>query len=343
MIPYMPTLVVRTRQAVAAIELNGTPVGDASPDRHLALPLSDSGEYYIGIYPLADDERRYYPVVRKLRFQNGALLPILSGDVKAYAWPGGIYEAIFSPGVLPAPQETVFPFTIDQLTLPDGCIATLYYENGLRVAIEQGQRLRCGAVLGEEHAGRLQLLQNGFLCVVAGKPNLPGGKLPEKYGAKLLILDNEYHEALRISGNAVGLENENVVRFTRLPTLLWHEHRQVYQYQSGVFEAEEPILGFFTHTPRQLAGDGEVMRAFCEAVRYGLWEEAFSYLSAELAAGLTPQTIRECMGDFVDLRTPYVNEDHMIGLCYQEQDGAVPVRVFTFSFSNGKIDNILEG
>ncbi len=340
--PYMPTLVVRTRQSVAAVELNGAPVGDASPDRHLALPLSDSGEYYIGIFPLSDDERRYYPVVRKLLFQNGALLPALSGDVEAYAWPGGIYEAVFSPGVLPAPQETVFPFTVQQLSLPDGCVATLYYENSLRLAIEQGQRLRCGAILGEEYTGRLQLLQNGMLCVVAGKTNLPGGELPEKYGATLLVLDKDYHEALRISGNAVGMENETAVRFTRLPTLLWHERRQVYRYQDGAFQAEEPALGFFTHAPRQLTQGREVMRAFCEAVRYRLWEEAFSYLSPGLAAGLTPETIRECMGDFTDLRAPYANEDCMLGLCYPEKDGVVQVRVFTFSFDHGKIDNISE-
>lgn len=340
--PYMPTLVVRTRHSVAAVELNGVPVGDASPDRHLALPLSDSGEYYIGIFPLADDERRYYPVVRKLHFQNGVLLPAHSSDVESYAWPGGIYEAVFSPGILPESVEMVFPFTVDQLTLPDGCVATLYYENGLRVAIEEGQRLRCGATLGGEHIGRLQLLQSAMLCVVAGKPNLPGGELPGKYGATLLVLDKDYHEALRISGNAVGIENETAVRFTRLPTLLLHERRQVYRYQDEAFHAEEPTLGFFTHAPRQLTGEREVMRAFCEAVRYQLWEEAFSYLSPGLAAGLTPVTIRECMGGFTDLRAPYANDGSMLGLCYPEQDGVVQVRVFAFSFANGKIDNISE-
>ena len=84
------------------------------------------------------------------------------------------------------------------------------------------------------------------------------------------------------------------------------------------------------------------MRAFCEAVRYRLWEEAFSYLSPGLAAGLTPETIRECMGDFTDLRAPYANEDCMLGLCFPEKDGVVQVRVFTFSFDHGKIDNISE-
>lgn len=340
--PYISTLVVRTRHTVAAVELNGAPVGDVSPDRHIAVPLSESGDYYIGIFPLTDDGRRFYPVVRKLRFQNGALLPALSGDVEAYAWPGGIYEAVFSPGVFPAPEETVFPFTVDQLTLPDGCIATLYYENGLRIAIEEGKRLRCGAMLGREHTGKLQLLQDGMLCIVAGKPNLPGGELPGKYGTTLLVLDKEYHEALRIFGNAAGMENETAVLFTRLPTLLRHERRQAYRYRDGTFHADEPVLGFFTHTPRQLTEEREVMYAFCEAVRYQLWEEAFSYLSPELAAGLTPETIRACMGEFADLRAPYANEDRMIGLCYPQNEGAMQVRVFTFSFTKGKIDNIME-
>ena len=138
------------------------------------------------------------------------------------------------------------------------------------------------------------------------------------------------------------MENETAVLFTRLPTVLQHERRQVFRLEDGVFHAEEPVLGFFTHTPRQLTQEREVMYSFCEAVRYQLWEEAFSYLSLELAAGLTPETIRACMGEFTDLRAPYANEERMIGLCYSKNEGAVPVRVFTFSFTNGKIDNIIE-
>ncbi len=148
--------------------------------------------------------------------------------MKAYAWPGGIYEAVFSPGVLPAPQETVFPFTVNQLTLPDGCIATLYYENGLRVAVEQGQRLRCGAMLGEEHTGRLQLLHNGMLCVVAGKPNSARRRAAREVWGDMLVLDKDYHEALRISAATPWVwKTKPPCDLQRLPTLLWHEAQQV--------------------------------------------------------------------------------------------------------------------
>ncbi len=340
--PYIPTLVVRTRHAVAAVEMNGAPVGDASPDRHLALPLSDSGEYYIGIFPLSDDERRYYPVVRKLRFSNGVLQCEHSSDVEAYAWPGGIYEAVFGPGVFPTQPEAVFPYTIDQAELPDGCLATLYYENGLRLAVEDGMRLRYGAVLGEAQNGKLYPLQNGMLCATAGSPDIPGGELPEQYGTELIVLDKEYTELLHITGSAVGLENNNAIRFTRMDTLLMHERRQVYRLTDGKYIAEEPALGFFTHAPRHLLSTKEILRAFCESVRYGLWDEAFSYLSPGLAAGLTPQTVRDCMGGFTGIRAPYVNDDQMLGLCYPPKDGVIPVRVFTFAFDNEKIDNILE-
>lgn len=340
--PYMPMLVVRTHHANVAVEMNGAAVGEASPGEHLALPLSDSGEYYIGIYPLSDGEFRYYPKVRKLCFAGGVLQPVESGDVEVYAWPGGVYESVLEPGILPELPEPVFPFTIDQLTLSDGCIATLYYENGLRLAVEEGTRIRYGTHLSAAHTGKLSLAQNGMLCAIAGEPELPGGDVPEDYGGALLILDSDYHELLRISGHAVGFHNEAATRFQRLHTQLGHERKQIYRWTGGEFAAEEPQLGFFTHTPMPPAPGREIIRAFCEAVRYELWEEAFSYLSPGLHDGLDIDTVHECMGEFIGCRLPLSRQEHAMGLIYPAKDGIQPVRVFSFAFENGLIDNISE-
>ena len=162
----LPMLVVRTRNATAAVEMNGVLMGEVEENAYLALPLAESGEYYIGIYPILRNAHHYFPVVRKLKFVQGELKPVESTDVEVYAWPGNVCEAIFTPGVLPTEKRAVFPYTVDQVRLPDGCTATLFYENGLRIAVEEGMRIRYGTVLGELCAGRLLVKPNGHVFVL---------------------------------------------------------------------------------------------------------------------------------------------------------------------------------
>ncbi len=340
--PYMPMLLLRTRHAHAAVELNGRLIGEASPEGHLVLPLSNDTEYYIGIYPLSDDAYSLYPVVRKIRFSDGAPLPLQSADVELYAWPDSVYEAMLSPGVLPVQPVTVFPYTVDQISLPDGCIATLYYENGLKFAVEDGVRIVYGTTLLEGRTGSVRLLGNRMLCVTAGEANLPGGDLPSGYGGMLLILDGSYREKLRISGDAVGMQKEHAVSFTRLPTQLKHERKEIYRLIDGEYSKGETSLGFFTHTPPAPAPGRQLVRAFCEAVLLELWDEALSYLTPALQEGLTPDTMRQFFGEFTGVRLPFSRQDKAIGLTYPPKDGVVPVRVFSFTFDGDKIDNITE-
>ena len=339
---YMPMLMIRTAGSHAAIELNGSIIGEAAEEAHLALPLSESGKYYIGIYPLEDDERRYYPVVRKLSFSKGALLAIKSDDVEAYEWPGGVYETIFSPGVFRQREEPVFPFVLDQLVLAGGRIATLYYEDGLKLAIEEGSKVRFGTFLSQHKDGRLLLKPNGVLFAFYGLPELPGGMVPEGYAKGVLVLNNKYDELMRIEGEAVGLLEDGIVRFTRLDTLLEHERREVFYIKEDEVEAKPPLIGFYTHTPKKPEQSGEMIRAFCDAVRYELWDEAFSYLTKSLAEGLTSAEIISCLGEFSGCRAPLSRSESAMGLVYPAQNGISKVRVFTFSFLGGLIDNLAE-
>lgn len=338
----LPMLVVRTTEATAAIELNGTLMGEASPTAHLVIPLSDSGDYYIGLYPLQDGRKRYFPVMRKLRFEQGVLQSVGSEDVQAFIWPNGIVEAVFPLGILPEAAEIVFPYTIQQLKLPDGCMATLYYENGLRLAIEEGERVRYGVLLGAATTGRLLYAKCGLLVALAGGCRLPEADAPEGYGGLLLALDEKYHEVLRLSGDAVGYEVDSAVVFHRLPTLLGHDKKKKYRYADGAFLEEEEQIGFFTHSPARLDGGYATIRAFCEAVLFELWEEAFSYMTPALREGLDAETIRDCFGSFTGLRAPIPRQENTIGLLYGKQEERIPARIFSFQLEGGLIDNIME-
>lgn len=337
---YMPMLIIRTRYGAVAVELNGALVGEASPASHVAVPLSETGEYYLGIYPLRSEEGRYFPVMRKLCFVQGVLQPLESDDVEAYAWPDGIYEVIVAPGVLPAPRLPVFSFMVDQLQLRDGSTATLYYEDGLRLAVEQNGRVKYGAVLGEYRTGKLQLGASGQLFALAGEPSMQSAYAPEGYASTVLALSGGFKELLHVQAQAAGLREEAVVCFGCLPTLHAHDEKQVYTFADGEYTSQPPQIGFFTHAPLVLEGQAMVMRAFCEAVQYRLFEEAFTYLSPALREGLDEGTLKEFLGACIKTRPPFFRRDRMIGLVYGEEGGIHAVRLLLFTFEEGKIDNM---
>lgn len=47
----VPLLVIRA-DTPALVEVNGHPAGECGADAHIALPLSDSGDYYVALLPL---------------------------------------------------------------------------------------------------------------------------------------------------------------------------------------------------------------------------------------------------------------------------------------------------
>ncbi len=346
---YLPMLIVRTSVCIAAVAVNGTFLGEASPGEHLALPVSHNGDYYVAIYPLVNGSWYYYPVVRKLTFVSGILQALQGDDVEAYAWPDGVFEVIITPGVLERHHTHTFPFTVDRIALPDGCVGTLYFENGLRFAVEQDSRIRYGTLLGDMKTGHVTRRADGLLCVVAGVGRLPAEDMPQGYGGKLLVLDASCQELLCMEGDAVGMEGDAAVLFKRLNTELGHESRQVFRLKDGAFLAEAPQIGFFTHSPAAPTPGRAMIRAFCDAVCYELWEEALSYLTTALREGLNKEVIRDCLGQFDGCRTPFVREDAAIGLTYsaaqsdaQQRRLVTAVRMFSFTFEDGKIDNLAE-
>jgi hypothetical protein len=68
----VPALIIYA-DTPSLIEVNAQPVGEASPASHIALPVSDSGDYYITAAPLYDSEdMRRYSITRKLSLEEGA-------------------------------------------------------------------------------------------------------------------------------------------------------------------------------------------------------------------------------------------------------------------------------
>lgn len=339
---FMPIFILRVKGVEAAIEVNGTIIGTCSSDDYITLPVSENGEYYIGVFPLKNSvTRRFYPVVRKITLSNGEITFAPCDDVEIYAWPNGMYELIFTLSECAQNEPGMFPYIVEKMKLPDGCIATLYYENGLKLAIEKDSRVILGTALDGVDDGEMHLNKKGMLIIIAGTPDVEYA--PEGYGKVLLILNETYSELLRVSADAVGLEANSAIAFETLGTILKHEKKRVINYNGGAFVEQDAAIGFFTRIQPVPKPGSEMTRAFCEAVMLGEWDEAYLYLTPELKEGLTKSIISDCLGDFTGCRETFASKDNLIGLTYSSCDnGVMPVRVFLFEYNNGLIDNLSE-
>ena len=102
----VPLLIIRA-DAPALIEVNGHPAGECGADSHIALPLSDSGDYYVALLPLFDrEDARLYPVTRKISFENGSIrsrpAPAPLRFCLPYSIPHRPYRAAFGRAHVPA-------------------------------------------------------------------------------------------------------------------------------------------------------------------------------------------------------------------------------------------------
>lgn len=92
----VPLIIIRA-DCPALIEVNGQLLGECGEGAHVAMPASDTGDYYICAIPLNDDPPRW-PVTRKLRLEGGVLANRPAADVSICTWPGGVYELCLHTG-----------------------------------------------------------------------------------------------------------------------------------------------------------------------------------------------------------------------------------------------------
>lgn len=337
----VPLLLIRA-DTPALIEVNGHPAGECGTDSHIALPLSDSGDYYVALLPLSDDaDARLYPVTRKISFENGSISTRPAPDVGVCAWPGGVYELTMRAGRLRCDAACRIPYRVDRMEPRlNGRMfqLTLYYENGLKLSVEEGGRALGGYALGEGAGGSLGVVELAGVPFVAVRTH-------GKTGERVLLLSANMEEALDVSAKAVQVAGDAVEAIDPLGTLLGHERRIRYTYEKeGDFVPSSPETGFFTRAPQRPRGTLERAIAFAEAVREGFEAEAMSYLTDDLASSVGFDALREFLGTFTVARPPVSDASgRYIGLIATEEGNLCCARLYEFEFAqDGRIENITE-
>lgn len=335
----LPLLIIRS-DVHSLIEVNGRMEGEVLPDGHLALPLSDTGDYYICAIPLKDEtSARRYCVTRKLSVQDGVVEPPHSDDVELCTWPGSAYELFLRPGTLPREAHRAPPFTLSELTWRQGQTErrfTLYYENGLRLCVQEAGAILCAYTLGEGDTGALSFTEVDGTKLLAASVQAGARQ-------RLLIVDYDFAVLLDITADAVLLEDGRPCAIHRKDTLLGHEQRILYALGKDGFAPLDAQVGFFTHAYRPPQDRLSAAIAFCEAVREGLEEEARSYLAQDLAKALDFNDIREFFGDFDCCRPPLSDRSgRLLGLIYHSGAHLKSAQLFEFEYEGAMISNVTE-
>lgn len=261
----VPLMVIRP-DVHALIEVNGHIVGECAASSHTALPISDSGDYYVCVIPLGSDMgAKRYAVTRKISFEEGALKGGLAPDVTVCGWPGGVFEFTISTGSLESGDTALFPYTISTLTLPDERELTLYYENGLKLSVQSDEESCYALTLGPGSSGRMELIDIMDMQYVAVFAYLETGE-------RLILLDEHMHSALDITGYSIQIKESSIIKIDGTNTLMGHEKRTYYTKKpDGTFAEQDPETGFFTHEYEYPKDHLGIATAFCEAVRESLF------------------------------------------------------------------------
>lgn len=335
----VPMLMIRS-DIRSLVEVNGALLGEGAWDSYVAMPVSGDGEYYVCVSPLTDDKTyKRYPVTRKIEFCDGKLKQPPPKDVLVCMWPGGVYEISICPGKLPVEEAAPFPFTLDQAELGQGAKRrqfTLYFDNGLKLAVEEAGNIIKGFTLGDGSKGYLQIMEQSDCRLLEVHSEL-------QHLERLLILNYELEVLLDISGSRVEVTNGQPAIIERLGTQRGHERRMRYEYLKGEFFALEPETGFFTHQYTRPATNLELAEAFCEAVREDMKEEALSYLTGDLRDSLDFDEIKQFIGSFKCCRPPLSDKSGaVLGLIYPKEKNIEYAKLFSFEYSGLYISDMSE-
>ncbi|HWS30270.1 MAG TPA: hypothetical protein VN512_09195 [Clostridia bacterium] len=334
----VPLIIIRA-DTHALIEVNGQYIGECDKLSYVAMPVSDSGDYYVCALPLEDAELRY-PVTRKLSFESGTVTAPRASDVTLCAWPGGVYELFLETGSFLKHARPAFPHTIDTLEYTVNKhrrSLTLYYENGLRLSVDENERTLAAYALGQGDGGSLSMFSVGEKRFAKVTANLDDKQV------RLLLLDQNLDAALDITADAVRTTEETVEQIVYLDTLQKHERVTRYRLAGDAFEAYEEEMGFFTHAYAYPNSRIFLVQAFCEAVREGFEEEARGYLTDDLNAEFSFVEIKDFLGNFASVRPPVSDKSgRYMGLIEMEGERLSTARLYEFSFEGEKISDIAE-
>ncbi|MEG1559602.1 MAG: hypothetical protein RRY79_02230 [Clostridia bacterium] len=306
MIDVPVPLFLITSNVTCVVEINGRMIGEVTDKSYLAHPLSSDGEYYISVIPLKNNpDKLYYSVTRKISLKDGAIQGDMPDDVIVTEWQGGIIELYISVGVISPFTILQYPCVIESIEVKsENRVFTLYYDNGLRILMEENGIQLFGRAIGNFTDGTMETMTNGkkLFCVVKVKCEL---------GERMIIFDLDLNTLFDECGDSVGFMDANPYTTRKLDSIVGHEEITKYKFDDKKFEIFCKENGFYTHQRKQPEDEKSLAIAFCEAVRDRRDDEALSFLTSNLRDA-DVEEIRTMFGEFSIVKSPITEQS---GVC----------------------------
>lgn len=338
----LPMLAISTTEP-CFVEVNSEPIGATDKATPAILPVAESGEYYITIWPIGIYSKGIaIPSLYRLKMVDG--VPICdeySRGLKLIDWDG-LIEVISAPSVFSDPNRLPnHPVSLGSIKYQyRGAKATveLYYENGIRISVDRGEGTPLvGFAIGEGNTGELGILD-------VGKQRLLTISIKADDFKRLVILNGNMDTVLDVRGDLAGIIDGYPTVIHELGTVKGHQKRIRHECRGGGAVSLPAETGFFTRSPADLKNDYDTAVAFCEAIMLKRFTEAFDLLSEELRSSLEIDDLKDFLGDFKVCRAAPIAGiagTIIVGVADEWSHITCP-RLFQFETENGHIANVNE-
>ena len=341
---YLPVLKIDVPNIPCLLCLNGAIIGES--DSCAPVPVAPDGTVFLQAFPLVSDPAALcLPAAVKLVISSAQITEPLPRHAVAHCGPDGLIQLSVSLPMVPCHEDFMTPYALSRSTFSaqnQTYIATLYYENGLRLAIEdrQGERMLflhapCGITTG---------ILRAQSCMGQGEDVLLQGTGQAGPRFFLYHMDASGSFSLALEADGVGsVEDDGLVVLCPVGDLVQHQRRTCYSLDSDTLSPSEPEYGFFTSDPRPLSCDEDRCIAFCEALKLGLLEECLSYLSADLSQGLSLPDLVDFFGNFDHVyrcEHPPYSDDIQLTLACPTVENCYVLSSYLFEMRSGVIQNI---
>lgn len=334
----IPVLHVTSNNIPLLVYVNGVCIGDTTES--LLVPVVPDGKVYISCLPIATSSYNpALPVTICLVLKDGLIDAPIGGGT-AYLTGEGMLTLEVDPYLLPAKAILKPPHAISRVSYlyqHETHIATLYYDNGIKFAIEIMKEDRLVYLYAPEDLDTGVL--NHAVCFTNADIILNGeGNKGHRF---LLFSPSASGYSAVIDAYAKGsVENNKAVCIRKLDDTRGHEEKFEFNYDGEKIVKTDSQYGYFTDQPRELKSDGQTARAFVDAVSLNLAEEAEGFMTEELREGLSFDDLKEFFGDFSKVYSVTEEPDVKLNLAYYIHENCYLLKSFRFDFSNGLISNI---
>lgn len=262
------------------------------------LPVSPHGDVFISCFPVfGESEECFLPLTVHLSLKDGLPDNRVYGCT-LYLGDDGIIGVELCPVRAYAPLPPQSPFAVERALF--SCLgrphaATLYHDNGWRVALEDLSRdmlLLCQPIkdFRRGRVAAVRCFSPADILVTGEGERGPRCLLFTPVAGRFVLIADE---------NARADAKERMLECTQpLSDTAGHEARYSITMINGEAQRSMPVYGFFAGKQKPLDAPNDIVRAFCEAVVLREIDEALGYLTPDLREGMTAADLTEFFGGF---------------------------------------------